>query len=145
MFGLIPFKKYGVKSTGDSFEDFITGFFNDDFFSKTTAIGNFTADIKETSNEYILQADLPGVNKEDINIEYRNNYLTISAKRNEVINEDNNNYIRRERHYGEVSRSFYVDNIDRNLIRAKFENGELYVTLPKINKIIDSGSRIEIE
>ena len=55
------------------------------------------------------------------------------------------NYIRKERHYGEVSRSFYVGNIDKSAISAKFENGVLEVTLPKQEKSINEDNKIKIE
>lgn len=145
MFGLIPFRTNGVKTTGGSFEDFINGFFNDDFFGNMNMPGNFNADIKETQNEYLLDAELPGVNKEDINLEYRDNNLIISAKREETLDESKDNYIKRERHYGQFSRSFYVENVDRNNIKARFENGELKIILPKINKVIENNNRIQIE
>lgn len=146
MFGLIPFKtnNTGVQSRG-GFDNLLNEFFNDDFFTDMTSQNNFNADIKETDNEYIMEADLPGVKKEDINLDYKNNNLIISARRNEEINENTGNYIRRERSYGEISRSFYVENVDENNIRAKFDNGELKVILPKLNKTINSTSRIEIE
>lgn len=147
MFGLIPFKTNGVDKKGGSFDDFLTGFFNDDFFSPMSFANNqnFNADIRETENEYLVAAELPGVKKEDINLEYRNNNLIISAKRNEEINEEKDNYIRRERTYGEFSRGFRVDNVDKSKICAKFEDGELKVVLPKLNKTFDGSNRIEIQ
>ena len=71
--------------------------------------------------------------KEDISLRYENGYLTIAATRNESKDEkdDNGNYIRRERHTGEVSRSFYIDGIDDANIRAEFKDGVLQVNLPK--------------
>ena len=83
--------------------------------------------------------------KEDINIEYNQNYLTISAKKNDEKEEKKENYIRKERSYGEVSRSFYVGNVDKEQIKAKFENGVLEVTLPKEQKAIDENSKIQIQ
>ena len=101
--------------------------------------------IKETDNEYLVIAELPGVKKEDISLEYNNNQLVISAKRDEFINEEKDNYIRRERHYGNFSRAFYVDNVNKDDILAKFENGELKIVLPKLQKTSPSSNRIEIQ
>lgn len=144
MFGLIPFKNGKVKAVGDSIDDFVTGFFNDDLFSSTSDLkSNFKADIKETDKGYLVEAELPGVNKEDINLEYKEGTLVISAKRNEVIEDKKDNYIRKERHYGEFSRSFYVGKIDKNLITASFENGVLKIELPKDKTIIEE-SKITI-
>lgn len=147
MFGLIPFRTNGVDKKGGSFDNFFNGFFNDDFFSPMSfgKNQNFNADIKETKNEYLVSAELPGVKKEDINLEYRDNNLIISAKRNEEINEKKDNYIRRERTYGEISRSFHVENVDKSKIGAKFENGELQIILPKVNKTFEQSSKIQIE
>lgn len=145
MFGLVPFKKNGVRTTGDSFDDFITGFFNDDFFTPIASINNFNTDIKETDTEYIVEADLPGVKKEDITLDYKDNNLIISAKRENEINEEKDNYIRRERSYGTFSRSFYIDNVDKNSIEASFNDGQLKITLPKVNQSISDDSKILIK
>jgi len=149
MFGLIPFKTNGVDKKGGKIDDLFNGFFNEDFFSPMSfAFGNnqkFSADIKETQNEYLVSAELPGVKKEDINLEYKENTLIISATRNEEINEEKDNYIRRERSYGQVSRTFHVENVDREKISAKFENGELQITLPKLTQTISESNRILIQ
>ncbi|MDS0524533.1 Hsp20/alpha crystallin family protein [Clostridium sp. SHJSY1] len=145
MIGLVPFRSNGVNSTKNSFDDFFSGFFNDDFLSPLNMEGNFKADIKETPNEYIMEAELPGVKKEDINLEYKGNSLIVSGKRDEVIEENKNNYIRKERHFGQFVRSFYVNNVDKEKISATFENGVLHVNLPKFQQDIDNSNRIEIQ
>ena len=101
-------------------------------------------DVKDSGDHYELAADLPGVTKEDINLRYENGYLTITAVHNESKDEkDNNgNYIRRERHTGEVSRSFYIDGIDDANIHAEFKDGVLQVSLPKA---ADAPERKQIE
>lgn len=149
MFGLIPFKTNGLNKKGGSVDDFFDGFFNDDFFSPANfnfaSNQKFKADIRETQSEYLISAELPGIKKEDINLEYRDNTLTISAMRNEEINEQKDNYIRRERSYGKISRAFRVDNVDRTRISAKFENGELHIVLPKLSETISENNKILIE
>lgn len=149
MFGLIPFRTNGVDRKGGKIDDFFNGFFNDDFFSPMTNVfGNnqkFNADIKETENSYLVSAELPGVKKEDINLEYKDNTLIISAIRNEEINEEKDNYIRRERTYGQIARSFHVENVDKEKVSAKFENGELHIVLPKLTPTITEGNKILIE
>ncbi|MGG7162731.1 Hsp20/alpha crystallin family protein [Clostridium ihumii] len=146
MFGLVPFRKTLMNSNINSFDNFISNFFNDDFLTSSNMMGNFKADIKETPNEYIIDAELPGIKKEDITIDYKNNYLTVSANRQEVIEENNDNYIRKERHYGNFSRSFYIDDIDKNSVNARFDNGILSIVLPKLNnKLIDNSTRIRID
>ena len=85
--------------------------------------------------------------KDDINIEYNEGYLTISGEK-KTENEDKEkkeNYIRKERYYEKASRSFYVGNINKDEIKAKFENGVLEVTLPKEQKAVDKNNKIAIE
>lgn len=142
MFGLVPFKTHGVKGSEDAFENFLDGFFNDDFNTKF----KFKADIKEATDKYELEAELPGVKKEDIYLEYNDGYLVVGGKREDVSEEKKDNYIKKERHYGEFSRNFRLDNVNEKEISAKFENGVLHVTLPKIEKKSkDESNRIPIE
>ena len=129
MFGLVPFKmNKDLNNSNTMFNDLFGDFFNDNL-NMNTAI---KADIRETKEAYILEADLPGMRKEDINLEYNQNYLTIHAHKNETKEDKKENYIRKERHYGEVSRSFYVgDSIKEEDIKANFKNGILQLTFPK--------------
>ena len=146
MFGLVPFKfNNGANSKGLSINDMFNDFFNDDMLSEFNSGGSFKTDIKETPEEYVVHAELPGVKKEDINIDYNNNYLTISATRNNESEEKKDNYIRRERSCGSVSREFYINNVDKNLIKAKFDNGVLSIDLPKKEIYSNDDSKILIE
>lgn len=91
-------------------------------------------DVKETDQGYELHIDLPGYKKEDVRVELKDGNLTISATTN-VENDskdDNGKFIRRERFYGNCSRSFYVgEEVEQMDIRAKFEEGILKVFVPK--------------
>lgn len=148
MFGMVPFKRNNnsIAKRGDSFSDLIDNFFNDDFFVPMVPFKyNFNVDLKETENEYIVEADLPGVNKDAVNVEYENNYLNISAKREEIIEDKNDNYVRRERSYGEFNRSFYIDNVDADKIDASFKDGVLKITMPKLEKVKENKRRIDIQ
>ena len=146
MLGLVPFKfNNGANSKGLSISDMFNDFFNDDMLSEFNSGGSFKTDIKETPEEYVVHAELPGVKKEDINIDYNNNYLTISANRNYENEEKKDNYIKRERSYGAVSRGFYISNVDKSLIKAKFDNGVLSIELPKKELTANNDSRILIE
>ena len=102
------------------------------------------ADIKEKPTEYIVEAELPGVNKEQIVVEFRDNTLTISAQQNEEINEEKPDYVRRERRQGSISRSFYVENVDGEKIAAEYKDGLLTVTLPKLKEDHPENYRIDI-
>ena len=99
MFGLIPFRTHNTKEVGGTFADFISDFFNDDFFSPmgmTDGMSKFSADVRETNNEYLVSAELPGVNKEDIKLDYEDNNLIIRARRQEVHDDSRDSYIRKE-------------------------------------------------
>lgn len=148
MFDLVPFRRNNsVTKRGDLFDSFLNSFFNDDLLS-TNALssigGNFVADLKEDDNSYIIEADLPGVAKEDIDLSYSNNYITISAKRTQTVEDTSENYVRRERSYGEFKRAFYLDNGDENNVAANFKDGVLKITIPKINKPDNNIKKIDI-
>ena len=118
------------------FDLFDDDFFRDGFFTgKDKTLNLMKTDIRETENSYVLDVDLPGYNKEDIKIDVTDGYLTINAKTNKEVNEDNkHNYVRRERFTGEVSRSFYVgEEVENDKIKASFKNGILTLEVPKVD------------
>ena len=102
-------------------------------------------DIKEKDNAYLVEAEIPGVDKKDIYIEINNDILTIAVERKEEINEEKENYIRRERRYGSFRRSFHVEDVDQEGIKAKFKNGVLKVRLPRKESNELKENRIPIE
>ncbi|KEH99335.1 heat shock protein Hsp18 [Clostridium massiliodielmoense] len=145
MFEMIPFRNHGnLRRREDFFNNLFDNFFNDDFFPKTMNTG-FNVDVRDTEKAYLVEADLPGMKKENLDLYYENGYLTISAKREDSVEDkdDKNNYVRRERHYGEFKRSFFINDIDENNIEANFENGVLKLVLPK--KSNGNQKRIEIK
>ena len=89
--------------------------------------------LKQNQNDYELQVEVPGVNKENISIDYENGYVTIAAKTNKSKDEKDKegNYIRRERYSGSYSRSYYLGEVDRESIKAKLDNGVLSIIVPK--------------
>ncbi|MGM0369738.1 MAG: Hsp20/alpha crystallin family protein [Bacillota bacterium] len=105
----------------------------EDFMDMNNLV-NFKTDIKETDEAYILEAELPGMDKEDINLELDNNYLTISANNQEVIEEEKEDYIRKERRTGSYQRRFKVSNVDQSNIEAEYNDGILEVNLPKLEQ-----------
>lgn len=105
--------------------------FDDPFFEKRDS-KLMRTDIKEKGENYVIDVDLPGYEKENIEIELENGYLKVTAKVDKNINDENEKYIHKERFYGECSRSFYVgDNIKEEDIKAGFKNGILSLTVPK--------------
>lgn len=93
----------------------------------------FKTDVIDQGDNYLLQAELPGFQKEDISIDLSNDVLTISASHKEESNKEDkkHNYIRKERYYSSYSRSFYVEGITSNDIDASYKEGILEVTFPK--------------
>ncbi len=101
--------------------------FNDDTLWRDT---NFMkADVYKHDGNCTIEMDIPGIKKEDIHMEIDHGYLTVSAKKEEH-NEEKGEYIRQERFYGEMKRSFYVGDVDENSIKASFNNGILKVEFP---------------
>ncbi len=124
MVELTPLRRRKGRGITDPFFNFF-----DDFIGLPE--GGFRTDIKETETEHIIQAELPGVKRENINIEINDNYLTISAANDEVNEEKRENYLRRERRSGTFRRSFSINNVNEEQIEAKYEDGILEVRLPK--------------
>ncbi len=104
----------------------------DDFISSRKE-QNMKCDIYEKGGDYHIEMDIPGFNKNEISVETKDGYLTITAEKKTENNEDDKekNYIRRERTYGKYERSFYLGDLDENKIDASFENGILKITVPK--------------
>ena len=115
------------ESLFDDFMDFPFGGMKTNMMMKT--------DIRDAENSYELDIDMPGFKKEDIKAQLKDGYLTISASTNGNSDEKDKNgrYIRRERYAGSCSRSFYVgEGVKEEDIRAKFENGILKLSIPKV-------------
>jgi len=122
------------KNSFDLFDDF----FDEDFFPTREFIPKkernlMKTDIKEKKDKYLLDIDLPGFEKENINLSLKDGYLNIHAKVNkEDKKDDDERFVHQERFYGECSRSFYVgDDIKEEDIHAEFKNGILKVEIPK--------------
>lgn len=119
------------KNNFDLFDDF----FDDDLFPKFSKKEStlMKTDIKEKKDKFILDIDLPGFSKENIDLSLDNGYLNIHAKEEHEDNHDEEEkFLRRERFYGECSRSFYVgEDITEEDIKAEFNNGILKIEVPK--------------
>lgn len=105
-------------------------------------------DVIDQGDHYELQAELPGFNKEDINIELKDDVLTISASHSENQEEKDKDgkYIRRERRSASYSRSFTVENLTPEDIDAEYKNGVLSVKLPKKEEVKqEEAKRIEVK
>lgn len=123
---MIPRRKNDFDLLSDIFGE-------DDFFSRRES-AIMKTDIKEKKDRYIIEMDLPGYEKENINLELKEGYLEVSAKVEKEQNEEDKHdrYIHKERFYGHCSRNFYVgEDIKEEDIFAEFKNGTLKITIPK--------------
>ena len=123
----------------------------DDFFPKVNTYGDnlMKTDIYEKDGYYNLDIELPGYQKEDVQMDIIDGYLNIKATHN-VTNEEKDvkgRLVRSERRFGSCSRSFYVgENIKAEDVKAKFENGMLNIVLPsKEQKSIETKQTVTIE
>lgn len=137
MFGLTPYER-----------QFFAPFFGD--FEKAPnhpGLPGFKTDIRDTGDSYIIESELPGFRKEDIKIDINGDSMTISAENTKTNEErdDNGSYIRRERTFGSVARTFDISEIRSDDISAAFENGILTLTLPKKQASQPVNRRLEIQ
>ncbi len=142
MFSLIPYNRR-ENNLFRLMDDFERSFFND----AVSGAERFRCDISEKDGSYLLEAELPGFDKKDINIDLENDVLTIRAQHNtESEEKDDKGYLRRERRFGSFSRSFDVSGIDTEQIRADYKNGVLEVSMPKKQELPapETAKRIEI-
>ena len=135
MFDLIPFERRG-NNVFNYFDRMMSNsFFND--FEKEFA--PFRTDILDQGDKFVLKADLPGFTKEEININVEGDRLTLNAEHKEQ-----KDYVRRERRYGVLSRSFDIDGIDAENISASYSDGVLELNLPKLAQAKPAAKQIEI-
>ncbi|HCW79567.1 MAG TPA: hypothetical protein DG942_00505 [Ruminococcaceae bacterium] len=143
MFDLIPFER----RTGSLF-DTIDHMMDENFFGDMSKqFAPCRTDIIDEGDKYLLKADLPGFNKDDIKIGIKGDELDITAERKEENSDKDNkgNYIRRERRYDSFYRSFSLDGIDAGKISASYTNGVLNLELPKIQETKPEVQTVEIK
>ena len=139
MFALTPFERRSY-DLFNAFHDF-----EDDFFN-SPQLRSFRTDIKDEGDRYLMEAELPGFEKEDIKLDITGNTLTLSAEhKSDTEDKKEDNYIRRERSFGSYQRSFDLTGIDADKIEAEYKNGILELTLPKIVETKPETRRLEIK
>ena len=138
MFGLTPFENRGF----DIFDPFRG-------FDEELHRGGFApcrTDIKDEGDKFVMETEMPGFDKKDINIDINGDVLTLSAKHeaNTEDKTDSGKYIRRERTYGSYKRSFDLTGVDTDNIAAQYQNGILTLTMPKKQPEVPTARRLEI-
>ena len=136
------------------FDDFFDNTFEKNFFGGNNPLYGKHAknlmktDVKETDTSYKLAIDLPGFKKDEVNVELKDGYLTVSASKGLDKDEEDKDgrFIRQERYAGACSRSFYVGDIRPEDVQCKYEFGVLKLTLPKqAPKALETNTKIAIE
>lgn len=132
MYTLMPYRPYLTRQPQRR-----TSLLNDSFFRSLMNMDDmmpangFRVDIREKGDVYLLEAELPGVDEQNIGLSIEDNVLTISADVNTEHKDEKESYYYCERRSGHMSRSFNLDNIDQDGISAEYRNGILSITLPK--------------
>ena len=139
---MIPYTRRSNSSMMDLFDELERSMFGES--GRRTPV--FSTDIRDEGAHYLLQADLPGFQKEDIDLHLEDNVLTITAKHQETAeNKQDGKYICRERRVGSYARSFDVSGIQEEGISAAYENGVLKLTLPKQGEQAPVSRKIAIQ
>ena len=123
-------------------ENMLDDFFDGGFFGSHNPLYGKNArnllktDIREMDDSYELAVDLPGFKKDEINLDIKDGYLTVSAEKGLDKKEEDKKgrILRQERYAGVCSRSFYVGNVKPEDVKAKYESGVLSVVLPKVDQ-----------
>ena len=146
MADMVPFngRNRGLKGS-DDFYNMIDNFFSEPWFmGRYGGRDTFKVDIQQKEKEYLVEAELPGVNHDEVKVELNDGNLQIEVKREENVNEENKNYVHRERRFSSMCRSIYLGDAASEGVKAKLEDGILKVTVPRQVKPA-STKRIEIE
>ena len=141
MFGMIPFSRRD-DNMFDLFDNFEKNFFG----SSNSSMPAFRTDIRDLGDKFLMEAELPGFDKEDIQLDLKDGFLTIKAQHKEDQDQKDaqGSYIRRERRLGTFSRTFDISGIDEAGITASYTNGILSLTLPKQAPVVPAARQIAI-
>lgn len=144
---LVPFnRRADLMNAGfGNFYNMLDDFFAEGVpFKRSLAADTFKVDLSEDDKNYFIEAELPGVEKDTINVAMDEGKLQITVTRDENSEKTEKNYIHRERRYSSMQRGIYLAETDSENIKAKLDNGVLSITVPKKGKQ-DSKTTIAIE
>ena len=139
MFSIIPYRtnhNMTQRPARGFFDDFSNDFFRPFFadgFGLMATQRPMKVDVRDEGDKLVLEADMPGVSRENVKVEVENGVMTLSADYNQETEEKNeeNHYVYRERRSGSMRRAFNVEGIREDGITAEFKDGVLKLTLPK--------------
>lgn len=120
---------------GDWFNGGFFPSFNKAFDALSSSSDVMKTDVSESDKGYKVKIDLPGYDKKDIHLNYANDILAVTGHRStfDDVSDDNGNILHSERAYGQVSCQYRLPDVDRDNISAKYDNGVLSLTLPKLD------------
>lgn len=132
------------------FGDMMQDWFDNNFFNNANLLFNsnyMKTDIEETAKQYRVKVDMPGFDKKDIHISYNDDLLTVTGHRDTFDDESDKdgNILHSERRYGQMSRQYRLPGVDLEQVNAKYTDGVLILTLPKLTKQANDGKHIEID
>ena len=128
---LIKYSRPRRNLVGRQFSDIMDEFFNEAVATNDASFSP-NINISETDNKLSIDVDIPGMNKEDINVNLENGTLTISGERKNRNEEEGRTFHRVETRYGSFERSFQLpDNVDEESVEAGYENGILTIDIDK--------------
>lgn len=120
------------------------GFMDPMFQLKPFVSSKINVELKENDNDFLIHAELPGINKSNIDVNIENNVLTISAEKTEVKEENGTKFHISERSFGKITRSVLIPkNVDNENIKASYVDGVLNIVLPKETKSVSKSLKIE--
>ena len=148
MTGLVPFNRRKNDLLDTRFTDF--GNMLDDFFTvgwpfpRSLAADTFKIDVQEKEKEYLIEAELPGFNKDEVKVEVEEGHLKIAVNKEETVEEKDKNYIHRERKCTSMQRNIHLGEAAAEGIKAKLDNGVLTIVVPKKEKV-DITVKVDVE
>jgi len=147
MLGLTPFNRSLARRTDekDDFFNVIDEFFNDSFYpNRNLRRDTFKIDVKDEGDFFTVEADLPGIKNEEIELNYQEGQLLISIHREEEKKEEKNNYIHRERKVTSMRRAINLGDLVTDQIEAELKDGILTIKAPKATQV-EQKTRIQIK
>ena len=123
------------------FDDFFRPF----FMGSDAYADAFRVDVSDQGDHFLLEADLPGMKREDVHIDVEENVLTISAEVNQCRDESREHYVYNERRCGKFQRSFTLNGIDETQISAEYVDGVLKLKMPKLAQETKNSRQIPIQ
>ena len=142
---LVPLNRKNNLANVRDLQNMVDSFFSHPFLSDRSLMSDtFKLDIEETETEYLIEAELPGIAKDEIDLNMDGDTLTIAVDREEDLDNSEKNYIHKERRVSSMRRSVRLTDVKMDEIKAKVDNGILHITVPKIEQVV-TNRKIAIE